>query len=215
MEPQLQHHHHQQSNTTSLPHCSFPWQLPSSLPFCKAASSSLKPCLEIQDWHMSLTCHISGTQRQVHFPRFQFWKPSQGRLSVARPPGSSERSRWMSRDSSQRRVRLWALLSMLGHFLKGFYTKRRWHEGTNTVFPRIRAAFSSVGFPQLAFLKSWVRLQEQKEISKLHENPPHLEKNRVCMMLISEWVLLVIYYLFGLHSKSRCQSYLEESHSWS
>ena len=103
MEPQLHQHQRQQSNTTSLPHCSFPWQLPSSLPFCKAASSSLKPCQEIQDWHnMSLTCHITGTQSQVYFPQLQFWKPFQGRLSVARPPGSSERSRWMSRDSSQR-----------------------------------------------------------------------------------------------------------------
>ena len=211
MEPQLHQHQRQQSNTTSLPHCSFPWQLPSFLPFCKAASSSLKPCQEIQDWHnMSLTCHITGTQSQVYFPQLQFWKPFQGRLSVARPPGSSERSRWMSRDSSQRSE----AVGTPKH--AGTLSKRFLHERAHLqFFLESMPAFSSVGFPQLAFLKSWVRLQEQKEISKLHETSPHLEQNGVCMMLISEWVLLVIYCLFGLHSKSRCQSYLEESHSWS
>lgn len=72
---------------------------------------------------------LSGNTGLTHEPYMPHFRSSEagslssvglktfpGKAFCNHPPGSSERSRWVSRDSSQRRVRLWALLSMLGHF---------------------------------------------------------------------------------------------------
>lgn len=91
-----------------------------------------------------------------------------------------------------------ALLSTLELLLRGLYTKRRWYESKNRVPPLNQRLLSSLpGFLNWFFFSSSVRLQEQKEISQLPDTFPHLEQNCVCMILISEWVLLVILFVWS------------------
>ena len=79
----------------------------------------------------------------------------------------------MSKDSSQSSEAA-GTPEHSGPFSKRFFTRKEDDMRAQIqFFLEFVPAFFSVGFPQLAFLKSSVRLQEQKEISELHETSPH------------------------------------------